>query len=233
MIRVIINQSGLLSMEIDDDLPLSSLQHVVFCERQFALIHVEQIWTENALTIAGKQLHERADLPGESFGDDIRIARSVTLKSKRLKLSGKADVVEFHRESDASGNTIWRPFPVEYKLGRPKNHRADEIQLASQAVCLEEMLNLDVPKGALFYGKTRRRKQVDFTKELRDLVDQAAMKCHQIFKDRITPKVTRDARCQNCSLLEICLPEITGTEKSSSFHISSLIQQLEPSKELL
>ncbi len=154
-------------MEVDDLLPLSGLQHLVFCERQFALIHVEGLWAENTLTISGRQLHERADLPGQSLGAAVRVARALPLRSDRLGLAGKADVVEFHREADVDAGILWRPFPVEYKRGRPKPGGADEVQLCAQAICLEEMLGLEVPRGALFYGSTRRRKAVAFTLALR------------------------------------------------------------------
>jgi CRISPR-associated exonuclease Cas4 len=197
-------------METDDLLPLSGLQHLIYCERQFALIHVEQSWAENELTVSGRQLHERADLPGEAFGADVRIARALPLRSDRLRLAGKADVVEFHREPAANGSDLWRPFPVEYKRGRPKAGGADEVQLCAQAICLEEMLGLDVPRGALFYGKTRRRKPVEFTPELRDRVAAAARRCHELFDARLTPRVARGPRCDRCSLLELCLPDMTG-----------------------
>ena len=197
-------------MEIDDLLPLSGLQHLIYCERQFALIHVEQLWAENALTISGKQLHERADLPGESFGANVRIARAFSLRSDRLGLSGKADVVEFHRETGAGGLVVWRPFPVEYKRGRPKTGGADEVQLCAQGLCLEEMLGIDVPRDALFYGTTRRRKAVEFTAALRTRVEAAARRCHELFEARLTPRVTQDKRCDNCSLFAICLPGVTG-----------------------
>src|SRR4051812_27370601 len=158
-------------MDVDDLLPLSALQHLVFCERQFALIHVEGLWAENALTISGRQLHERADLPGEARGASVRVARALPLRCDRLRLAGKADIVEFHREVADDGTALWRPFPVEYKRGRPKPGGADEVQLCAQAVCLEEMLGVAVPFGALFYGKTRRRKPVEFTPGLRERVE--------------------------------------------------------------
>jgi len=209
-------------METDDLLPLSGLQHLIYCERQFALIHVEQLWAENPLTISGRQLHDRVDLPGESFGADVRIARAVTLRSDRLQLAGKADVVEFHRETGADGNVLWRPFPVEYKRGRPKAGGADEVQLCAQAICLEEMLGAGVPKGALFYGTTRRRKPVDFTAELRSRVEAAARRCHELFRSRTTPRVARDKRCDHCSLLELCLPAVTGDPLRSELRIAEI-----------
>ena len=203
-------------MEVDDLLPLSGLQHLIFCERQFALIHVEQTWAENALTISGRQLHERADLPGQSLGASVRVARALPLRSDRLRLAGKADVVEFHREPIAGPVELWRPFPVEYKRGRPKPGGADEVQLCAQAICLEEMLGLDVPRGALFYGRTRRRKAVEFTAELRARVEAAARRCHALFADRITPRVARHEGCDRCSLLDLCLPAVTGPSARSA-----------------
>ena len=154
-------------MEIDDLLPLSGLQHLIYCERQFALIHVEQLWAENALTISGRQLHERADLPGESFGADA------AHRPCALAAIGPPPPVRQGRRRgvpsrDGGGRrVVWRPFPVEYKRGRPKTGGADEVQLCAQALCLEEMLGLEVPRGALFYGTTRRRKAVEFTAALR------------------------------------------------------------------
>lgn len=197
-------------MEVDDLVPLSGLQHLIFCERQFALIHVEQVWDENALTVSGKVLHERADLPGTSERAGVRTARALALKSDALGLSGKADVVEFHREEAPGGAVAWRPFPVEYKHGRPKSGGADEVQLCAQAMCLEEMLGLDVPRGALFYGKTRRRKPVEFTPALRARVEAAARRCRELIDARETPRVARHKGCDKCSLLETCLPDVTA-----------------------
>jgi CRISPR-associated exonuclease Cas4 len=203
-------------MEVDDLLPLSGLQHLIFCERQFALIHVEQLWAENELTISGRQLHERADLPGQSLGASVRVARALPLRSDRLGLAGKADVVEFRRETAPDGGVIWRPFPVEYKRGRPKAGGADEVQLCAQAICLEEMRGLEVPRGALFYGKTRRRKAVEFTPALRSRVEEAARRCHELFDARVTPCVARHKGCDRCSLLDLCLPGVTGTPTHSA-----------------
>jgi CRISPR-associated exonuclease Cas4 len=208
-------------MEVDDLLPLSGLQHLIFCERQFALIHVEQLWAENELTISGRQLHERADLPGQALGASVRVARALPLRSDRLGLAGKADVVEFRRETAADGVVVWRPFPVEYKRGRPKAGGADEVQLCAQAICLEEMLCLEVPGGALFYGTTRRRKAVEFTQALRSRVEEAARRCHELFDARVTPRVARHKGCDRCSLLELCLPGVTGAPASSGINPTS------------
>jgi CRISPR-associated exonuclease Cas4 len=197
----------------DDLLPLSALQHLLFCERQAALIHLEQVWAENPLTVEGKHLHERVDGgAGESRGE-VRIARGLPLRSFRLGLSGKADAVELHRLPDGTPGArlpevpgAWRPFPVEYKRGRPKSHRADEVQLCAQALCLEEMLATDVPAGALFYGQTRRRLDVAFDPDLRRLTEETAARLHRLFSSRITPSPVREPKCDQCSLLDLCMP---------------------------
>lgn len=136
-------------------IPLSALQHHLFCPRQCALIHVEGLWAEDAATAEGRILHERADSGQRETRPNVRIARGLALRSLTLGVAGRADVVEFHGRPP-------RPFPVEYKRGKPKAHRADEVQLCAQAICLEEMCNVDVPEGALFYGVTRRRLPVTF-----------------------------------------------------------------------
>jgi CRISPR-associated exonuclease Cas4 len=202
-----------MSFTEDDLLPLSALQHLLFCERQAALIHLEQVWAENSLTVEGKHLHERVDIgPGESRGD-LRIARGLPLRNLRLGLSGKADAVELHRVPDGEPGArlpdtpgAWRPFPVEYKRGRPKRHRADEVQLCAQALCLEEMLATAVPAGALFYGQTRRRLDIAFDSVLRQETENAAARLHRLFASRITPPPVREPKCDQCSLLDICMP---------------------------
>lgn len=196
----------------DEYVLVSGLQHLVFCERQFALIHVEQVWTENVLTVEGRHLHEQADGGEAETRRDVRLTRGVPLRCIRLGLVGKADVVEFHR--DANGAAIqgwpgrWRPYPVEYKRGRPKVNRADEVQLCAQGLCLEEMLGVEIGQGALFYGKTRRRMEVEFSEELRRLVERAALRAHDLLERRQTPKVKREPKCDSCSLVEICRPEV-------------------------
>jgi CRISPR-associated exonuclease Cas4 len=194
-----------------DLLQLSGLQHVVFCERQFALIHVEQVWAENAQTVEGRHLHEQVDDGEAESRGDVRVVRGVPLRSLSLGLSGRADVVELHR--DPNGVTLkglngrWRLFPVEYKRGRPKSHRADEVQVCAQGMCLEEMLGTSVPRGALFYGKPRRRQEVEFDDELREVVRRAAFRIHELVDRRETPLAVREPKCDRCSLFETCQPE--------------------------
>jgi CRISPR-associated exonuclease Cas4 len=194
-------------------LPISALQHVVFCERQFALIHLERAWAENVLTVDGRRLHQRVEEGGSESRTDVRLARGVSLRSLRVGLVGKADVVEFVRD-DAQGAKIpglggrWRPQPVEYKRGGPKEHRADEVQVCAQGLCLEEMLGVAVPLGSLFYGRTRRRLEVHLDEALRQLVKETASRARAILAGGATPAVARAPKCDACSLLEVCRPEI-------------------------
>lgn len=223
-------------MEEEDLLPISALQHLLFCERQCALIHLERIWAENPLTLEGRHLHERVDEgPGESRGD-LRITRSLPLRSFRLGLAGRADVVELHRvPEDAApdqGAVLpdlpgrWQPFPVEYKRGRPKQHRADEVQLCAQALCLEEMLGVSIPSGALFYGQTRRRLDIPFDASLRATTEQAAARLHQMFASGQTPPPVREPKCDQCSLLEICMPAAPG--RSARQYLDRALREIEP-----
>lgn len=200
----------------EDLLPLSALQHLVFCERQAALIHLEQVWVDNAATVEGSDLHRKTDAgQGESRGD-LRVTRGLSLRSLHLGLSGRADVVEFQRITGAAAmhgvelpgaRGHFLPFPVEYKRGRPKRtHRADEVQLCAQAMCLEEMLDTTVLEGALFYGRTRHRIPVSFDAGLRELTEQAAKQLHDLFAARVTPAAVWQKKCRECSLLQICQP---------------------------
>lgn len=203
----------------EDLLPLSALQHLLFCERQAALIHIERVWRDNPLTVEGSHLHERADGGEAESRGDVRIVRSLALRNLRLGLSGKTDVVEFHRVPASPPETapagvalpdvpgLWQPFPIEYKRGKPKTHRADEVQLCAQALCLEEMLGATVPAGALFYAQTRRRTEVPFDAELRRLTEETAVRLHRLFASGVTPKAVREPKCDHCSLLDVCLPE--------------------------
>jgi CRISPR-associated exonuclease Cas4 len=200
-----------------DPVPLSALQHLVFCERQFALIHVERQWADNPLTVDGKALHEQADAGSRETRGDLRIVRSLSLRHSKLGLVGKADVVELHRlGGEGEGIRLpgaagrWRPFPVEYKRGRPKSHDADRVQLCAQALCLEEMLGVQVPAGALFYGQTRRREEVAFDAGLRRRTESAAARAHELLASGHTPTAVLAPKCRRCSLREICRPEAAG-----------------------
>ena len=190
-------------------LPLSALQHLLFCKRQCALIHVEQTWVENLYTAEGRIMHERVDSGGQASRGDVRVEYGVLLRSFRLGVTGRADVVEFHRKAGTrqTKRKEWQPFPVEYKRGRPKKDNYDKVQLCAQAVCLEEALNAEIPCGALFYGRTRRRQDVKFNDSLRLETEIAAKELHTLFKSGLTPKPVYEKKCDSCSFVDLCLPK--------------------------
>lgn len=218
----------------DDLLQLSGLQHLVFCERQWALIHLEGIWAENLYTMEGHHLHERVDEAETEVRGDLRIARGLRLRSLRLGLSGRADVVEFHRVPDPTAPAVplpgaegrWRPVPVEYKRGRQKTDGSDEVQLCAQALCLEDMLGVPIPEGALYYGKTHRRHDVPFTPQLREQTETLSARLHQLMQQGITPSARYEKKCDTCSLKEICLPRAAGNRKSARTYLSRTLSEI-------
>jgi len=189
--------------EPEEPIPISALQHAVYCLRQAALIHIERLWEENRFTAEGRILHEAAHEPGERKRAGIRRATALPLACRRLNLAGVADLVEFHAAGDGE-----IAFPVEYKRGKAKLHRADEVQLCAQALCLEEMTGRPVPEGALFYAETRRRAIIPFDPELRRLTEETASQLGALFAARRTPPaVYRADRCRACSLIDTCRPK--------------------------
>ncbi|HDH53409.1 MAG TPA: CRISPR-associated protein Cas4 [Nitrospirae bacterium] len=198
----------------DNLLPLSALQHLLFCERQCALIHIEQAWSENLFTAEGRIMHDRVDTAKHETRRNIRTEFGVPLRSLRLGLIGKADAVEFHKQ----GNT-WHPFPVEYKRGKPKHDNCDKVQLCAQAVCLEEMLNVEIDHGALFYGKTRRRQDVEFDRDLRMETEETSRKLHQLITSGITVKPDYSKKCKSCSLVKLCMPEVCSKNNKASRYL--------------
>ena len=202
-------------------LPISSLTHLSYCKRRFALVHIEQQWAENMFTAEGRSLHDKVhDDDSESRGD-VRIVRGLRLQSLRLGLVGQADVVEFHA-ADAGVVLdgvpgLWQPFPVEYKRGKPKIDDCDRIQLCAQAICLEEMLDLSlksIETGALFYGRPRRREQVVLDSALRGKTVALAEEMHQLHAAGKTPRAEyRKKKCESCSLFNQCLPKMTSVNK--------------------
>lgn len=204
-----------------DLLPLSGLQHLAYCERQWALIHLEQVWAENRFTAEGRHLHERSDSGTRESRPEVRIARGLPIQSLRLGLIGRADVVEFHRIAEGAGVRLsdargqWRPYPVEYKRGQKKRGNFDRVQLCAQALCLEEMLGLTIAEGALFYGQTRRREIIAFEPALRAETELLASRMHALHRERRTPVVTYESkRCDRCSLIDRCMPKVTGVAPS-------------------
>jgi CRISPR-associated exonuclease Cas4 len=209
----------------DDLLPLSGLQHLIFCERQCALIHMEQAWVENRLTAEGRIMHERVHSADRESRGDIRVEYGMPFRSLKLGLVGKADVVEFHKKRQEDGEEFWLPFPVEYKRGRPKKDNSDRVQLCAQALCLEEMLALQVSNGALFYGKTRRRLDVAFELSLREETRHAAQRFHELVKEARTPKAVYKKQCDRCSMLDLCLPRTTGKNRSINRYLMEAVQE--------
>lgn len=222
--------------------PLSALQHLLFCERQCALIHNEQLWAENQLTAEGRVMHEKAHDGPDETRDGVRIVRGLRLRCERLGLHGVADVVEFHRMREDRGSATIpdRPggpptgsagvsppsipppakpqapllrraheaiIPVEYKRGKPKRDDSDRVQLCAQALCLEEMCDIVIPRGFLYYGRNRRRHTVEIAPDLRQVTESAAARLHALLDSGETPTAVREPKCNSCSLLDLCLPD--------------------------
>jgi CRISPR-associated exonuclease Cas4 len=196
----------------DDLLALSGLQHLMFCERQWGLIHIEQQWEENLLTAEGRVIHERTHEAGVESRPGIRTARGLRLRSLCLGLVGQADVVEFHRVDSGiqlpGVEGLWRPFPVEYKRGKPKRDGCDEVQLCAQALCLEEMFGGEILNGALYYVETRRRTDVSFGNELRARTQTLAARMHDLYSSGKTPSAVYNAKCDKCSFISRCMPRL-------------------------
>lgn len=205
-------------------LPLSGIQHFIFCRRQWALIHVERQWQENKLTAEGRILHRRVDDPFfVEKRKDVIVTRSVPVSSPQLGLSGLCDVVEFTAAPDgvalAGREGRWLPAPVEYKRGKAKQDRCDEAQLCAQALCLEEMLAIPIPLGYIYYGETHRRVAVQLTADLRNMVVKAAQEMHSYYERGHTPRVKPSRSCRSCSLADICLPQVQCKVSSVSSYI--------------
>lgn len=217
----------------DDMLMLSGIQHFRFCPRQWALIHIEQQWDDNLLTVEGHILHKRTDDPfyRQKCGDFISL-RSVCIASHELGLYGVTDVVELHPALDTA-NSIghpkypgrWMPYPVEYKHGRPKKNEIDEVQLAAQAMCLEEQYGITIPYGAIFYAEVRQRVEVSIDDDLRNIVSTCAAEMHRLFASTKRPAIHRGKHCEKCSLKEICMPETADCTKVSHYLKKNLYEE--------
>lgn len=216
-----------------DLLPLSALQHLLFCERQCALIHIERVWAENRLTAQGRILHRKAHEGKPKTRGGIRITRGLPLRSLELGVTGQADVIEWRppagltdQQADRTmaqvlhaqrndGLAGWTVTPIEYKRGRPKANDCDRVQLCAQAICLEEMLSIEIPGGQLFYGTKRRRFDVAFDEALRGTTRRAAERLHQMIQSGVTPPAVREKKCDACSLIAMCLPQVTAGSRSA------------------
>ena len=214
----------------EDFIQLSALQHLAFCERQWGLIHLENLWNENRLTAEGRHFHDRPDNEETEVRGNVRIARGLRLRSLRLGLTGKADVVEFHRlrEDESSGmrlegvKGLWKPAPVEYKRGRPKADSCDAVQVCAQAFCLEEMMNVEIAQGFLYYGVPHRRTVVVFDGALRKKTEELCARLRELTATGKTPPAKYEKRCERCSLKEQCLPKICGGNQKARNYIENM-----------
>lgn len=197
----------------DDFLLLSGIQHFSFCKRQWALIHIEQQWHENLRTVEGGILHEKThDNTIKEKRGDLIVTRGMAIFSRSLGITGVCDVVELHKANDGVNifgrEGTYKPIPIEYKRGKPKDDNSDILQLCAQAICLEEMLLCEIPEAFLFYGETKRRLKITLEEGLRQQVKTIVKEMHELYDRRYTPKVKPSKSCKACSLTEICMPRL-------------------------
>jgi CRISPR-associated exonuclease Cas4 len=216
-----------------DSLPLSGIQHFAFCPRQWALIHIEGIWVENFLTAQGRVMHDKVDDPWfNEMRKGMVTSRSMPVVSKELGLYGVADLVELIPDDQGvpvpGRRGLWRPRPVEYKRGKPKDDDCDAVQLCAQAVCLEEMLDVIIENGDIFYGQIRRRTIVDFNGDLRDKVHHAAKDMHRHFEANLIPLAKKEKKCRACSLIDACNPELLTLKGSVAEYIHRELDDARP-----
>ncbi len=207
----------------EDYLLLSGIQHFCFCRRQWALIHIENQWQENLQTVEGNIAH--INCHDENFTEkrkDLLIVRGLRCYSSTLGITGQCDVVEFYRDENGcklhGHRGKWRPYPIEYKRGKSKTIDADRLQLCAQAMCLEQMLNLPIEKGAVFYHETCRREEVLLTNELRETVKKLLLEMHSYYQRGYTPNVKAKYGCNSCSLKDICLPLICKKQNTVDYY---------------
>lgn len=206
----------------EDYLMISGIQHFVFCRRQWALIHIEQEWEENVLTVEGQAVHKKANNPfiREKRGEKLFV-RALPVHSSELGINGVCDLVEFIRDDNGvplnKEEGLYRVMPIEYKRGKPKTHDADILQLVAQVICLEEMLNTEINEAAIFYNEIKRRELIKVTDSLRRKVVEIIKEMHLYFQRNHTPKVKTGKHCRQCSLRHICLPILLEKEKVSTY----------------
>lgn len=200
----------------DDPIPLSALQHWAYCPRQCGLIHLEQYFAENIHTARGQAVHHLVDEPGYEIKAGVRVERALPLWSDRLGLIGKADLVEFHPDGSI--------FPVEFKHGPRRVKRYDDIQLAAQAMCLEDMLDRPVPQGAIYHASSRRRRVVEITSDLRQSVLETADAIRAMLASGVLPPPVNDQRCRECSLKDACQPEVVAEHARQDALLANLFR---------
>lgn len=213
----------------EDYLMISGIQHFKFCRRQWALIHIEQQWDENVHTVVGELMHKKVHDPYiTEKRKDVLITRALPVSSRIMGVSGECDVVEFHKSEDGiklyGHRGLYEVYPIEYKKGKPKVTEEDRLQLAAQALCMEEMFSISVPEGAIFYGETRRRDIIQITEELRKEVKDMFLEMHQYYDRQYTPKVKYSKACNACSLKDICLPKL-GKAVSVKDYMDQILEE--------
>ena len=202
--------------DASDPVPISALEHYAYCPRQCALIHVEQVWSENLYTMRGRDVHERVDeISGHDVGG-VRFERALPIWSARLGLTGKADLVEFHGDI---------PYPVEYKSGSHRKGTPETIQLCAQAICLEEMFGVPVTKGAIYWHGSRERREVDVTADMSARVEALVVAVREMLEQRVVPPPVNDKRCEHCSLRESCMPAVIA-ERQRFHHIAGKVFEM-------
>lgn len=203
----------------DDLIMISALQHYVYCPRQCALIHVEDVWNENVFTVRGEILHEKVDTDTYETRGAKKTVRGLRIHSFKYGIVGRCDVVEFYESKTVGTIILDCPLivPVEFKSGKPKENISDKVQLCAQALCLEEMLNTTITRGAFFYGKIRRRDIVAIDKTLREQTENIIASVREIVSKKIVPVAEYAQKCRNCSLEPICLPKAMNQRKLSNY----------------
>ena len=187
-------------------IPLSAINQFLFCPRRAALIHVEGIFKDNEHTLRGDIVHEHADLRGYEVVQGVKLLRALPVFSDRLGLSGKCDIVEQRPDQSL--------FPVEFKVGKRRQWENDDAQLCAQALCLEEMFHVAIARGAVFHADSKRRREIEFTSELRVLTEKTIADLHALLDSTAIPRAEFREACEECSLYEICLPRVTSQPES-------------------
>lgn len=215
----------------EDYIMLSALQHYYFCQRQCALIHIEQLWEENYHTQVGNIMHENVHKDKTEKRKSLLQVTGLRIVSSSLGIVGTTDMVEFHKSESSSAirlpkyNELWEVTPIEYKKGKEKKNSCDRVQLCSQAICLEEMLNTSIDNGFLFYGEKKRRVEVIFDSYLRHETLKTISSIHELFRSGITPKGNYSKKCLSCSLIEKCMPKSAGKQKSVNNYFKKYIEE--------